>query len=212
MDAKAIYSKLIDQKVRLPRGLLNWCMDLELSDTRIKTSLSFAHQCCTNIFDRVFQYKIVTQILPTNEYLTRYRVKDSTTCDHCNIECDTIVHRLYDCEKLTNIISSIFNYLKSKCNQPRSITMIDYMFGIQGEKFLALNHILLELKKKIFYSTTEEISSQSFCEQFWNIIRKLIMKEKRIFSEKNKFEIFSTRWNDFTMIYDFRGPDVQLFS
>ena len=90
--------------------------------------------------------------------------------------------------------------------------MIDYMFGIQGEKFLALNHILLELKKKIFYSTTEEINSQSFCEQFWNIIRKLIIKEKRIFSEKNKFEIFSTRWNDYTMIYDFRGPDVQLFS
>ena len=59
MDAKAIYSKLVDKKVKIPRGLLNWCMDLELSDTQIKTSLSFVHQCCTNIFDRVFQYKIV---------------------------------------------------------------------------------------------------------------------------------------------------------
>ena len=111
MDAKAIYSKLVDKKVKIPRGLLNWCMDLELSDTQIKTSLSFAHQCCTNIFDRVFQRKIVTQILPTNEYLTRYRVKDSTTCDHCEIECDIIVHRLYDCEKLSLINSSSLIFL-----------------------------------------------------------------------------------------------------
>ena len=209
MDAKAIYSKLIYQKVKMPRGLLNWCMDLELSDSQIKTSLSFAHQCCTNIFDRVFQYKIVTQILPTNEYLTRYRVKDSTICDHCEIECDSIVHRLYDCEKLTHITSSIFNYLKSNCNQPNSISMMEYIFGKHGGKFLALNHILLELKKTIFYSTTEEISSQTFCEQFWNKIKSIILKEKRIFSENNKYETFCAKWDDFTHIYDFRGPDVQ---
>ena len=88
--------------------------------------------------------------------------------------------------------------------------MIDYIFGKQGGKFLALNHILLELKKTIFYSTTEEISSQTFCEQFWNKIKSIILKEKRIFSENNKYEIFCEKWDDFTHIYDFRGPDVQL--
>ena len=88
--------------------------------------------------------------------------------------------------------------------------MIDYIFGIQGGKYLALNHIELEFKKTIFYSTTEEISSQTFCEQFWNKIRSIIKKEKRIFSENNKYETFCERWDDFTQIYDFRGPDVQL--
>ena len=71
MDSKAIYNTLIYSKVKMPKGLLNWCADLELSDEQIKTSLTFAHKCCTNIFDRVFQFKIVTQILPTNEYLLR---------------------------------------------------------------------------------------------------------------------------------------------
>ena len=92
MDSKAIYSVLIYPKVKMPKGLLNWCADLELSDEQIKTSLTFAHKCCTNIFDRVFQFKIVTQILPTNEYLFRYRVKDANTCENCNLECDTIEH------------------------------------------------------------------------------------------------------------------------
>ena len=36
------------------------------------------------------------------------------------------------------------------------------------------------------------------------------MKEKRIFSENNKYETFCERWDDFTQIYDFRGFDVQL--
>lgn len=208
MESSAVYSKLIEPKVKMPTGLLNWCMDFELSDSQIRTALTFAHQSCTNIFDRVFQYKIVTQILPTNEYLTRYRVRESNLCDHCELECDSIVHRLYDCETLNPIIDSIFSFLKSECNQSYSITMIEYMFGKQGEKYLALNHILLELKKTIFYSSTVDLNSPSFCEQFYNKIRSLIIKEKRIFCEKNKFENFCERWGNFLTIYDFRGPDV----
>ena len=99
MDSKAIYNVLIYKHGTLPRGLLHWCSELELSDYQIKTALTFAHKCCPSIFDRVFQYKIVTQILPTNEYLMRYKVKDTNTCDRCIIECDTIVHRLYECEQ-----------------------------------------------------------------------------------------------------------------
>ena len=64
--------------------------------------------------------------------------------------------------------------------------MIEYMFGKQGEKYLALNHILLELKKTIFYSSTVDLNSPSFCEQFYNKIRSLIIKEKRIFCEKKQ--------------------------
>ena len=97
-DATAIYSKLIYPKVKMLRV--------------------FAHQCCKNIFDRVFQYKIVTQLLPTTEYLTRYRVKDSNICHNCEIECDTIVHRLFDCETLSQIITTMLPFLKPIVTSP----------------------------------------------------------------------------------------------
>ena len=209
MDSRAIYSVLIYPKIKMPKGLLNWCGDLELSDSQIKTALTFAHECCTSVFDRVFQYKIVTQILPTNEYLQRYKVKDSNICDRCNIECDTIVHRLFDCEQIVQNISCIFSLLKNECNQFYNISMIDYLFGIQGGNNLALNHILLELKKFIFYATNEDLNSPTFCEQFLFKLRSLIIKEKRVSFENNKFENFCSKWEKFTSIYDFRGPDVQ---
>ena len=209
MDSKEIYSALLYPKVKMPKGLLNWCGDLELSDCQIKTSLTFAHKCCTNVFDRVFQYKIVTQILPTKEYLFRYKVKDSNICDHCNIECDTIVHRLYECEKIVQTMSNVFNFLQNECNQREIITMAEYLFGKQGDKHLALNHILLECKKMIFYSTTEDLISPAFCEHFINKLRLLIIKEKRLALESNSFETFCSKWETFAAIYDFRGPDLQ---
>ena len=136
-------------------------------------------------------------------------MRDSDICHNCEIECDTIVHRLYDCETLSQIITTMFTFLKTNCNQSYSVSMIDFLFGKSGGEYLALNHTLLELKKNIFYSTTEDLNSPSFCELFFNKLRKLIIKEKRIFTENNKYEKFCEKWKDFTSIYDFRGPDVE---
>jgi len=41
MDTKDVYELLISVRVRMPKGLLNWCMELELTDKQIKTALSF---------------------------------------------------------------------------------------------------------------------------------------------------------------------------
>ena len=210
MDAKMVYLKVISPKIKFPTGLLNWCMDFELSDDRIYTALTFAHACCTSIFDRVFQYKIVTQILPTNEYLCRYKVKDNNTCDHCSIERDSIVHRLYDCEKLTIITNTIFNFLKYECSYPNTISIIDYLFGIRGGKYLGYNHFLLELKKTIFYATTADLDSPTFCEQFYNKIKSIMIKEKQLSLNNDNFGNFCSKWENFSTIYDFRGPDIEI--
>ena len=210
MDAKAVYKKLLSPKVKLPTGLLNWCLDFELSDRRINTTLTFTSSCCTSIFDKVFQYKIVTQILPTNDYLNRYRVKENYTCDNCILERDSIVHRLYDCEKLVQIINTAFNFLQTECNYPSRISIKDYIFGIQGAKYLGHNHFLLELKKTIFYSTAADLDSPTFCDQFYNKIKTIIIKEKYLSLKNGQFNQFCEKWESFSKIYDFRGPDIEI--
>ena len=207
LRSKQFYKILIGSKVRLPKGLLNWCLELELSDPQIKTSLLFAHKCSAYTFDRVFQYKIVTNILPTNEYLARYRIKDTDLCDHCRKESDTIIHRLYECELIFSTVDKILRYITTKCNKSYTVSMIEYIFGKTGFEFLGLNHLLLELKKMIFYAKKEDLSSPYFFELFCNRIRNLMIKEKISQSEKNKFEEFLSKWKDFTAFYDFRGPD-----
>ena len=191
----------------MAKGLLNWCLELELADIQIKTSLLFAHKCSVNTFDRVFQYKISTNILPTNEYLARYRITDTELCDHCLHETDTIIHRLYECEWVAGIVDRVLKYIKDNCNKLYTPNMVEYIFGKTGIEFLGLNHLLLELKKVIFYSKKENLSSPHFFELFSNRIRNLIKKEKKIHSENNSFGDFLIKWKDFTVFYDFRGPD-----
>ena len=53
MATKDLYKVLIDDKIRIPKGLLNWCLELELSDQQIKTALTFVSKCSPNIQDRV---------------------------------------------------------------------------------------------------------------------------------------------------------------
>ena len=123
---------------------------------------------------------------------------------------NSILHRLYDCEKLTDITNTIFNFLKSECGYSRTISIIDYLFGIQGGKYVGHNHFLLELKKTIFYSTTADLNSQTFCGLFYNKIKDIIIKEKQLALKNGNFSQFCVKWENFTTIYDFRGPDIQM--
>ena len=89
-----------------------------------------------------------------------------------------------------------------------TISMEDYLFGIKGGKHLGLNQLLLELKKSIFYNANDFATSDAFCEHYICQTRSLIIKEKQIALKNNKLDNFSSKWEQFTMIYDFRGPDA----
>ena len=127
------YTILISEKIRLPRGLVRWCEQLQLSDEEIKTSLTFAKKCCCCVFDQVFQFKIVTQILPTNEYLKRYKVKESDACTRCLLETvDTVLHSTWSCPRVVPYIVHVLQYLRVGCGVGVDVEMIQYIFGFQG--------------------------------------------------------------------------------
>ena len=209
LNARNVYDLLISSKIRSPTGLLNWCLEWELSEIQIRTALTFVKKCTPSIQDRVFQYKIVTNILPTNEFLKRYRAKDSDLCDLCKLECDTIVHRLYDCEIVSNLVGQILDILYVESSQTEDISMVDYLFGLAGNEYIALNHIILELKKLIFYSDLALLNFPGFKDLFFSKVRALIIKEKYMSQKSQSYEKFEEKWKEFTFIYDFRGPDVQ---
>ena len=90
--------------------------------------------------------------------------------------------------------------------------MVKYIFGIQGQEFLGLNHILLELKKEIFYNWRENVGVDAFLESFKLKIKHLMIKEKQIAISGTDFESFVEKWKNYCEIYDFFGPDCQIIS
>ena len=211
LSSSQVYSELIKSKTRLPTGLLRWCEDIALSDLQIQTAFTFTKDCCSSIFDRVFQYKINTRILPTNDYLKRYQVRESDACTRCQAEtADTVLHSTWLCGSIQAHLTYLFSFLRNKCDVMVDISMINYLFGFQGTKFQGLNHILLEFKKHIFYSWEEDASVIIFFEEFRRKIQHIIVKEKQIALNSDNFATLAAKWEKFTEFYDFFGPDCQI--
>ena len=205
-----IYKILISKLIRLPTGVLRWREIIDLSDQQLKTALSFAKLCSKSVFDQVFQYKIVVQILPTGKYLYRYQIRDSEECSRCLQSADTVLHSTWHCSRLSPYLTTCLEYLQAECNVVVDITLEKYLFGFGSSEHCALNHILLELKKHIFYNWSEDIGVEAFCEQFIKTIKSIIIKEKTIAVYSDTYSTFDEKWKLFTSIYDYRGPDNPL--
>ena len=209
MSGSQVYNVLISNKIRLPAGILRWRDDIELNDDDIKLAFMFARNCSHSIIDYAFQYKINTRILPTNEYLHRYKVNESNLCSRCNSESDTVLHSLWACPTVVPYVDSVLEFLKSNCKSDEvlALNMKSYFFGTKSK---GLNLILLELKKEIFYKKDLNLSTAAFCDYFFGKIRRIMIKEKHIMICNDNFDSYDTKWKEFTSVYDYHGPDYQI--
>ena len=151
-DSNQLYRILTSNLLKIPTGVVRWRADLLLSEQQLKTALTFTKICSSSVFDKVFQYKIVTQILPTNKYLHRYQIKESELCSRCLLCADTIYHNLWQCSRLTPYLTACFDFLTVECNLVDIINAENFLFGFIGSKREGINHVLLELKKHVFYN------------------------------------------------------------
>ena len=200
-----IYKKVIEKKIRPPVGVLRWVEDFNVNDSKIVTGFTFAQECSKSTFDQVFQYKIMTQILPTNQYLARYRVRDSDICSKCKLVTDSVSHSLWSCQLLVPYVDKFLEFLRQKCKFQENIGIIEYIFGVKSNE--ALNHIFLEFKKEVFYNFDENVGVGAFCERIIDKIRKIMLKEKHCIKSVKMYDQYTKKWEKFITIYDFRGPD-----
>ena len=58
-----------------------------------------AYNCTKSTKLREFQFKLLHRRIPTNDFLARIRVKESTKCSFCNEEPESLHHLLWSCLK-----------------------------------------------------------------------------------------------------------------
>ena len=86
----------------------------------------------------------------------------------------------------------------------------EFLFGFESECNQALNLVLLELKILNFYSLPKDanLGLNSLKKLFLNRIRKIMLQEKNMSHIKNKYDEFEFKWEKYTAVYDWRGPDL----
>merc|ERR1712110_1036623 len=153
-----IYEALISSEVQLPIGFERWCLEYPIEHTNIGNIFKLAKSCAKDTFTQCFQYKILCGILPTQEYLFRYRVPgmeiENNHCLMCEVERGTIEHCLFDCEMLQGFLDLVKEVVENSATDGHILSRRDIIFGCYENlpQNKGLNHFLLELKKFIFYN------------------------------------------------------------
>ena len=150
----------------------------------------------------------MTQILPTNLYLTRYCVKNSVICSKCDLLTDSVSHSLWSCKLLVPYVEKFIDFIKKDCGVNENIGLVEYIFGFKTN--VALNHILLQFKKEVFYNFDKNVGVDTFCERVISKIRRNMIKEKNCVKSDQMYENYIKKWDNFKSIYDFRGPDLSI--
>ena len=63
---------------------------------------------------RSFQFKLIHNILPTNQRLWKMNVKSSPKCEQCDAPCETISHIFYKCPAVKGFWEKVIDWWNRK--------------------------------------------------------------------------------------------------
>ena len=97
---------------------------------------------------REFQYKVLNNLVFTNEKLFKIKMIDSPQCTFCKNEIESLEHLLYSCEITRSFWVALRSWLM-ECNiNLEPLSVFNVLFGIlnAGEDFVIVNHLILVAK------------------------------------------------------------------
>ena len=164
----------------LPENCFNW-----------KEIYPSAFFICNDNTLQNFYYNFVHRNIATNKFLFKCKLVESSLCDFCNMEVDSIEHLFWSCQKTQIFWNELFKWL------------IEIGVDITQDKFLAFFHsknkitsyILLFAKYYIYKCKTKKKVPN-------NVIFKLklynrISLEKYRALQNDCLDVFNTEWSNF---------------
>ena len=101
---------------------------------------------------REFQYKVLNNIVFTNDKLFRFGLSQSPNCTFCNEEPESLEHLLSRCKMSCEFWKEVLSWLKGNNIVIESFDEIGLFLGIfeESEDFLLINHVMLLGKYYIY--------------------------------------------------------------
>jgi len=99
---------------------------------------------------RIFQYKIIHRILPTNSLLYTYTIRDNPWCDLCPNVMENIEHTFHICPEKLRFWYEIADWIMPEIDLYPYINTENIILGIYKECKLLENAIILAVKRYIY--------------------------------------------------------------
>jgi len=135
--------------------------------------------------DRFYKYRILQGDIFCKERMFKFKMVESSNCDFCLEEVETIKHMLWDCPRA----QQGWRYLKRLCGQAYNDEYVNYDSIVLGSaNFIPLVETLIMLTLKCITAKdrSNSIDNDHLTNKFKSqyIIEKAAMKNKKIAFEK----------------------------
>jgi exonuclease III len=142
---------------------------------------------------QAFQFKLLYNLIPTNQYLKRITRSDTDICHWCN-KTDDIAHYFILCTALVPFWNSFTNWCQDMMEEEINFTVVDIIVGIltNTEKYDTINACILMAKWHIYKCKLDHSDAcfyKYLCELKYNI-----NIEKSIALKNNKLTEYVSKW------------------
>ena len=125
---------------------------------------------------RIFQYKLLNNILYLNHHLCKMQIREINLCSFCQSAEETYVHFFVDCTKTKQLWKEVKSWLGNAINLPDLNSQNALLFFREShlERYSILaNHLLLIIKKSLYDGRERDILPS-----FYYIRAKIAQTEK----------------------------------
>ena len=143
---------------------------------------------------REFQYKVLNNIVFTNDKLFRFGLSQSPNCTFCNEEPESLEHLLSCCKMSSEFWKEVLSWLKENNIVIESFNEIGLFLGFveESEDFLLINHVMLLGKYYIYVRKC--LGGLPSLRGFIARLRRVYNIELHIARERNKLAIHFKKW------------------
>ena len=155
LKTKTIYWDFVQEIFSRPvcEHLFSNVYEIEESEWSQIYTLPF--KCTIEVKLREFQFKILHNILYTNDRLYKMKIVSSNICSFCSSDIETPIHLFYECDITTKLrqefverLGDTFDLKLDDANKKRM--MVGFIKDWKGPHVMLLNHLILMLKRYIY--------------------------------------------------------------
>lgn len=198
------FYKVLKNKLNNFQYMEKWNNVLNINYTN-ETWQNIFYSCFHCILDNNmiwFQYKILQNILGTNNLLYKIKISDNPLCRICGLHDETILHLLVECPHSKTLWKDIKIWIINHINIQLELTPPEILFGYINKQThkIPLNAIFTTVKYYIFNNARLKKPLSIYACQ--SLIKKMFKEQEDLFILKDKREYFSKVWSDFVPMFN----------
>jgi hypothetical protein len=194
-ENKDVYWDFVTKKITEPIVAHKWCTAFKIEKAEW-TSLFTNYAKINDTKLKAFQFKILYNLIPCNQYLKRIKRSDTDKCPTCNL-LDDITHYLIECSSTLIIWQQLTRWWQGVTHQEVNLTTKDIVVGLTRrinkiEMKDQLEEIIMTTKWTI-HANKQLKETTCFYQVLLNI-KKMLQIQKFIATKNNTPEKYETKW------------------